>query len=208
MLAQSPCGARHEIPQERSQGIREEDADGRVDGAADHLHRRRQASTRPATPRTSSIASRRSSSTGHYCLGNVGEFWAMTNEERMRVQEINVDDCEGPRAAHRRLPSPEPLRGGQARAARASDRHRLRDHPHALHGGAQRRRRVRFYQARLRAHGHRRRAVQYRGRPTRSRRSSRSASPTIPNICGFKQGVSQDRRRPPRCATLSANRWR
>ena len=22
---------------------------------------------------------------GHYCIGNVGEFWAMTNEERMRV---------------------------------------------------------------------------------------------------------------------------
>ncbi|MDH5534613.1 MAG: dihydrodipicolinate synthase family protein, partial [Betaproteobacteria bacterium] len=28
---------------------------------------------------------------GHYCIGNVGEFWAMTNEERMRVVEINVD---------------------------------------------------------------------------------------------------------------------
>lgn len=27
---------------------------------------------------------------GHYCIGNVGEFWAMTNEERMRVVEINV----------------------------------------------------------------------------------------------------------------------
>lgn len=28
---------------------------------------------------------------GHYCLGNVGEFWALTNEERMRVHEINVE---------------------------------------------------------------------------------------------------------------------
>ena len=28
---------------------------------------------------------------GHYCVGNVGEFWAMTNEERMRVAEINVE---------------------------------------------------------------------------------------------------------------------
>src|SRR5690606_27278910 len=28
---------------------------------------------------------------GHYCLGNVAEFWSMTNEERMRVAEINVE---------------------------------------------------------------------------------------------------------------------
>jgi len=32
---------------------------------------------------------------GHYCIGNVGEFWAMTNEERMRVVEINVDVAKG-----------------------------------------------------------------------------------------------------------------
>lgn len=32
---------------------------------------------------------------GHYCVGNVGEFWAMTNEERMRVVEINVDTAKG-----------------------------------------------------------------------------------------------------------------
>jgi len=32
---------------------------------------------------------------GHYCLGNVGEFWAMTNEERMRVHEINVEVTRG-----------------------------------------------------------------------------------------------------------------
>lgn len=32
---------------------------------------------------------------GHYCLGNVGEFWAMTNEERMRVMEINVEVARG-----------------------------------------------------------------------------------------------------------------
>ena len=32
---------------------------------------------------------------GHYCLGNVGEFWEMTNEERMRVHEINVDVNKG-----------------------------------------------------------------------------------------------------------------
>ena len=32
---------------------------------------------------------------GHYCIGNVGEFWAMTNEERMRVVEINVDTNKG-----------------------------------------------------------------------------------------------------------------
>jgi 4-hydroxy-tetrahydrodipicolinate synthase len=32
---------------------------------------------------------------GHYCLGNVGEFWAMTNEERMRVHEINVEVARG-----------------------------------------------------------------------------------------------------------------
>src|SRR5690349_15890459 len=32
---------------------------------------------------------------GHYCIGNVGEFWAMTNEERMRVVEINVDATKG-----------------------------------------------------------------------------------------------------------------
>lgn len=32
---------------------------------------------------------------GHYCVGNVGEFWAMTNEERMRVHEINIDVAKG-----------------------------------------------------------------------------------------------------------------
>ena len=32
---------------------------------------------------------------GHYCVGNVGEFWSMTNEERMRVAEINVDVAKG-----------------------------------------------------------------------------------------------------------------
>lgn len=32
---------------------------------------------------------------GHYCVGNVGEFWAMTNEERMRVHEINVETAKG-----------------------------------------------------------------------------------------------------------------
>ena len=32
---------------------------------------------------------------GHYCIGNVGEFWAMTNEERMRIHEINVEVTKG-----------------------------------------------------------------------------------------------------------------
>jgi 4-hydroxy-tetrahydrodipicolinate synthase len=32
---------------------------------------------------------------GHYCHGNVAEFWSMTNEERMRVHEINVDVAKG-----------------------------------------------------------------------------------------------------------------
>jgi len=32
---------------------------------------------------------------GHYCVGNVGEFWSMTNEERMRVVETNVDVAKG-----------------------------------------------------------------------------------------------------------------
>jgi 4-hydroxy-tetrahydrodipicolinate synthase len=32
---------------------------------------------------------------GHYCIGNVGEFWSMTNEERMRVHEINVEVAQG-----------------------------------------------------------------------------------------------------------------
>jgi 4-hydroxy-tetrahydrodipicolinate synthase len=32
---------------------------------------------------------------GHYCHGNVAEFWSMTNEERMRVHEINVDVNKG-----------------------------------------------------------------------------------------------------------------
>jgi 4-hydroxy-tetrahydrodipicolinate synthase len=32
---------------------------------------------------------------GHYCIGNVGEFWSMTNTERMRVTEINVDVAHG-----------------------------------------------------------------------------------------------------------------
>ena len=32
---------------------------------------------------------------GHYCLGNVAEFWSMTNQERMRVHEINVEVSKG-----------------------------------------------------------------------------------------------------------------
>jgi 4-hydroxy-tetrahydrodipicolinate synthase len=32
---------------------------------------------------------------GHYCLGNVAEFWSMTNAERMRVHEINVEVANG-----------------------------------------------------------------------------------------------------------------
>ena len=32
---------------------------------------------------------------GHYCIGNVAEFWSMTNQERMRVHEINVDAAKG-----------------------------------------------------------------------------------------------------------------
>lgn len=32
---------------------------------------------------------------GHYCIGNVAEFWSMTNEERMRVHEINVETAKG-----------------------------------------------------------------------------------------------------------------
>lgn len=32
---------------------------------------------------------------GHYCLGNVAEFWSMNNEERMRVHEINVEVAKG-----------------------------------------------------------------------------------------------------------------
>jgi 4-hydroxy-tetrahydrodipicolinate synthase len=32
---------------------------------------------------------------GHYCAGNVGEFWALTNEERMRLFEINVEVAKG-----------------------------------------------------------------------------------------------------------------
>jgi len=32
---------------------------------------------------------------GHYCIGNVAEFWSMTNEERMRVHEINVEVTRG-----------------------------------------------------------------------------------------------------------------
>jgi len=32
---------------------------------------------------------------GHYCIGNVSEFWSMTTEERMRVHEINVDVAKG-----------------------------------------------------------------------------------------------------------------
>jgi len=32
---------------------------------------------------------------GHYSLGNVAEFWSMTNEERKLVHEINVDAAQG-----------------------------------------------------------------------------------------------------------------
>ncbi|MDO8552225.1 MAG: dihydrodipicolinate synthase family protein, partial [bacterium] len=32
---------------------------------------------------------------GHYCSGNVAEFWALTNEERMRAHEINVETAKG-----------------------------------------------------------------------------------------------------------------
>ncbi len=32
---------------------------------------------------------------GHYCSGNVAEFWSLTNEERMRGHEINVEVAKG-----------------------------------------------------------------------------------------------------------------
>jgi len=32
---------------------------------------------------------------GHYCIGNVGEFWSMDNDERTRVAEINVEVAKG-----------------------------------------------------------------------------------------------------------------
>jgi len=32
---------------------------------------------------------------GHYALGNVGEFWSLTNEERMRVHELNMEAAGG-----------------------------------------------------------------------------------------------------------------
>ena len=32
---------------------------------------------------------------GHYCLGNVAEFWSMTNEERMQIHEINAATANG-----------------------------------------------------------------------------------------------------------------
>lgn len=32
---------------------------------------------------------------GHYCHGNVAEFWTLTNEERMRIHEINVEVTKG-----------------------------------------------------------------------------------------------------------------
>lgn len=32
---------------------------------------------------------------GHYCSGNVAEFWALTNDERMRAHEINVETAKG-----------------------------------------------------------------------------------------------------------------
>ena len=32
---------------------------------------------------------------GHYCSGNVAEFWALTNQERMRAHEINVEVARG-----------------------------------------------------------------------------------------------------------------
>jgi 4-hydroxy-tetrahydrodipicolinate synthase len=32
---------------------------------------------------------------GHYCSGNVAEFWSLTAEERMRAHEINVETAKG-----------------------------------------------------------------------------------------------------------------
>jgi 4-hydroxy-tetrahydrodipicolinate synthase len=32
---------------------------------------------------------------GHYCSGNVAEFWSLTNEERMRAHEVNVEAAKG-----------------------------------------------------------------------------------------------------------------
>lgn len=32
---------------------------------------------------------------GHYCHGNVAEFWTLTNEERMRIHELNVEVAKG-----------------------------------------------------------------------------------------------------------------
>jgi 4-hydroxy-tetrahydrodipicolinate synthase len=32
---------------------------------------------------------------GHYCHGNVAEFWTLDNEERMRIHELNVEVAKG-----------------------------------------------------------------------------------------------------------------
>jgi hypothetical protein len=71
---------------------------------------------------------------GHYCSGNVAEFWALTNEERMQAHEINAESTG--RFPDRRLPPPESVRSGKALPASRIHRHRFRDHPDALPGSA------------------------------------------------------------------------
>ena len=78
---------------------------------------------------------------GHYCHGNVAEFWTHDQRRAHAHPRDQRGRGQGPRAADRRLPPSEPERSDQAREPCAGGRHRLRDHPDAVRRGARRRQR-------------------------------------------------------------------
>ncbi|MCK7504840.1 MAG: dihydrodipicolinate synthase family protein [Desulfobacterales bacterium] len=87
-------GELHEVSEARSEGIRAGGLEGRLDGAAHEFTEDDRLDEKGIAFNLEHCISRLKVA-GHYCSGNIGEFWALTNEERMRAHEVNVETAKG-----------------------------------------------------------------------------------------------------------------
>ena len=168
-----------------------EHAEGRVDRAADQLHATTTISTKRRWRANLEHCISELKLEGHYCHGNVAEFWAMTNEERMRVHEINVDVNKGrvPLIAgcHHQNPN-EVIKLAQHAQAVGIDFVIILTPYVAARGDDAI---YEFYKLRLRADRHRRRAVQHRG-DVSDRRVAREAAGEDPEHLRVQAGRIED----------------
>ena len=127
---------------------------------------------------------------GHYCSGNIAEFWSMPDAERMRAHEVMLDSAGG------RIPLIAGCHHQSVKQAARCWRNTPRISAttfvivlYALYRRAQRRRRLRLLRIYLRARRYRRHAVQHPGTTTtRSARNWPTRLAALPNICAYKQG--------------------